>query len=169
MTNNDILRRIRYSLDLKDPQAIALFGLGDIKIDEAQFLALLAKEEDDNYHSCSNEQLLGFLDGLVLQERGPREGGPAPKTEGAEPINNQVFKKLRVALQLKEDDILGLLTLAGFNVRKPELTSLFRKPDHKHFKACGDQFLRNFLQGLALQRRHGAEPSTEEDADVTAE
>ncbi|MBM7456028.1 uncharacterized protein YehS (DUF1456 family) [Oceanisphaera litoralis] len=157
MTNNDILRRVRYALDLPDQQAIALFSLGDVTIDEAQFLALLAKEEDANYHSCSNEQILGFLDGLILKNRGPRQGGPAPRAEQAEPINNQVFKKLRVALELKEEDILGLLSLAGFEVRKPELTSLFRKPGHKHYQACGDQFLRNFLQGLALQRRHGAE------------
>ena len=149
MTNNDILRRVRYSLDLKDAQSLALFAQGGVELDEAQFRALFAKEEDENYHSCSNEQLLGFLDGLVLQERGPREGGPAPKAEGAEPMNNQVFKKLRVALQLKEDDILSLLALAGFIVRNP--------------------FLRNFLQGLALQRRHGAEPNTEQDTDVTAE
>lgn len=157
MTNNDILRRIRYALDIKDKDAISLFGLGNVTIDEAQFLALLAKEEDANYHSCSNEQILGFLDGLILKNRGPREGNPAPRPEQAEPINNQVFKKLRVALELKEEDILGLLALAGFEVRKPELTSLFRKPGHKHYQACGDQFLRNFLQGLALQRRHGAE------------
>lgn len=169
MTNNDILRRVRYSIDIKDAQSLALFAQGGIEINEAQLLALLAKEEDENYHSCSNEQLLGFLDGLVLQERGPREGGPAPKSDGAEPMNNQVFKKLRVALQLKEDDILSLLALAGFIVRKPELTSLFRKPDHKHFKACGDQFLRNFLQGLALQRRHGGEASAEENVEPSAE
>ena len=167
MTNNDILRRVRYALDLKDAQSMALFTQGGVALDEAQFRALLAKEEDDNYHSCSDEQLLGFLDGLVLQERGPREGGSAPKAEGAEPMNNQVFKKLRVALQLKEQDILDLLALAGFIVRKPELTSLFRKPDHKHFKACGDQFLRNFLQGLAMQRRHGGE--AEQDTSLTAE
>ncbi|GGB48481.1 DUF1456 domain-containing protein [Oceanisphaera marina] len=157
MTNNDILRRIRYALDIKDQEAITLFGLGEISIDEPQLLALLAKEEDANYHSCSNEQILGFLDGLILKNRGPREGGPAPKPEQAEPMNNQIFKKLRVALQLKEEDILGLLSLAGFEVRKPELTSLFRKPGHKHYQPCGDQFLRNFLQGLALQRRHGGE------------
>lgn len=157
MTNNDILRRIRYSLDLSDQDTVALFGQGDIEINESQLLSLLAKEEEDNYRSCSNEQLLGFLDGLILHNRGPREGSAPPKPAQAEPMNNQVFKKLRVALELKEEDILSLLSLAGFNVRKPELTSLFRNPSHKHFKACGDQFLRNFLQGLALQRRHGAE------------
>ena len=157
MTNNDILRRIRYSLDLSDQHTVALFGLGGIEITESQLLSLLAKEEEDNYHSCSNEQLLGFLDGLILHNRGPREGSAPPKSAQAEPINNQVFKKLRVGLELKEEDILSLLSLAGFNVRKPELTSLFRNPSHKHFKPCGDQFLRNFLQGLALQRRHGAE------------
>lgn len=157
MTNNDILRRIRYALDLKDADAIALFALGGMTISEDVLLTLLAKEEDANYHSCSNEQLLAFLDGLILQQRGPREGGPVAKAAQAEPMNNQVFKKLRVALQLKEEDILALLTLAGFNVRKPELTSLFRTPGHKHYQACGDQFLRNFLQGLALARRHSGE------------
>lgn len=157
MTNNDILRRVRYALDLSDVRTVAIFALGGIEIDESQLMALLAKEEEANYHHCSNEQLLGFLDGLILHNRGPREGGAPPKPAQAEPINNQVFKKLRVALELKEEDILNLLSLAGFNVRKPELTSLFRNANHKHFKACGDQFLRNFLQGLALQRRHGAE------------
>ncbi|GAA3550169.1 DUF1456 family protein [Zobellella aerophila] len=154
MTNNDILRRIRYALDLPDQQAIELFGLAGIELTEAQLLSLLAKEEEPHYRSCGDEQILGFLDGLILQRRGPKDGDAAPRPAAAEHINNLIFKKLRVALELKEADILAMLALAGFKVSKTELTALFRKPGHKHYQACGDQFLRNFLQGLALHLRH---------------
>lgn len=155
MTNNDILRRIRYALDLPDQQAIELFRLAGIELGQAQLLSLLAKEEEPHFHSCSDGQLLGFLDALILQRRGPRQDGDtAPRPTASEQMNNLIFKKLRVALELKEEDILGMLALAGFKVSKTELTALFRKPGHKHYQACGDQFLRNFLQGLALHLRH---------------
>ncbi|WP_116475474.1 YehS family protein [Zobellella maritima] len=154
MTNNDILRRIRYALDLPDQQAVELFRLAGIELTQDQLLALLAKEEEPHYHSCSDAQILGFLDGLILQRRGPKDGDTAPRPPVSEQINNLIFKKLRVALELKEEDILGMLALAGFKVSKTELTALFRKPGHKHYQACGDQFLRNFLQGLALHSRH---------------
>ncbi|PSJ41212.1 DUF1456 domain-containing protein [Zobellella endophytica] len=154
MTNNDILRRLRYALNLPDAGAIALFRLANTDVTEPQLLAWLAKEDEAHYQSCGDQQLLAFLDGLILQRRGPREGGPVTRPAVAEPVNNLVFKKLRVALELKEEDILAMLAQAGFNVGKSELTSLFRNPGHKHYQQCGDQFLRNFLQGLALRLRH---------------
>jgi uncharacterized protein YehS (DUF1456 family) len=67
--------------------------------------------------------------------------------------NNDILKKLRVALELKDDDIVGILKLAEFDVTKSELTALFRKPDHPNYKECGDQLLRNFLNGLITYKR----------------
>jgi uncharacterized protein YehS (DUF1456 family) len=67
--------------------------------------------------------------------------------------NNDILKKLRVALELKDDDIVDILKLAEFEVTKSELTALFRKPDHPNYKECGDQLLRNFLNGLVTYKR----------------
>lgn len=72
--------------------------------------------------------------------------------------NNDVMKKLRVALSLKDDDIIEIMKLVSFNVSKTELSAIFRKDDHPNFKPCGDQFLRNFLNGLVIYKR-GARPS----------
>jgi len=67
--------------------------------------------------------------------------------------NNDVFKKLRVALMLRDDDILEILKLVDFKVSKSELSALFRKEDHPNYVECGDQILRNFLNGLVIHLR----------------
>ena len=67
--------------------------------------------------------------------------------------NNAILKKLRIALELKEDDMLGILKLANVDISKHELTALFRKEGHKNYKECGDQFLRKFLKGLSIRYR----------------
>ena len=63
------------------------------------------------------------------------------------------MKKLRVALSLKDDDIIEIMKLVNFNVSKTELSAIFRKDDHPNYKPCGDQFLRNFLNGLVIYKR----------------
>ncbi len=67
--------------------------------------------------------------------------------------NNDILKKLRVALELKDDDILHILKLADFEMSKSELNALFRKEDHPNYMPCGDQLLRNFLNGLIIYKR----------------
>lgn len=67
--------------------------------------------------------------------------------------NNDVMKKLRVALQLNDDEIVNILKLADFNITKSELGAIFRKEDHPNYKPCGDQILRNFLNGLIIYKR----------------
>jgi uncharacterized protein YehS (DUF1456 family) len=67
--------------------------------------------------------------------------------------NNDIMKKLRVALQLRDDDIIDILKLVDFNVTKSELGAIFRKEDHANYKPCGDQLLRNFLNGLVIHLR----------------
>ncbi len=70
--------------------------------------------------------------------------------------NNVVLKKLRVAFQLKDVDMHEVFEAAGFPLAKPEMTALFRQAGHKHYRACGDQILRNFLKGLTLRFRPAA-------------
>lgn len=67
--------------------------------------------------------------------------------------NNDILKKLRVALKLKNDDIQNILLLANFNVSISELNAFFRNEDHPNYKECGDQILRNFLNGLIIHLR----------------
>ncbi|QNK62041.1 DUF1456 family protein [Pedobacter sp. PAMC26386] len=67
--------------------------------------------------------------------------------------NNDILKKLRVALELNNEDIIKILELVNFKVTKSELGSFFRSEDHPNFKPCGDQILRNFLNGLVIFKR----------------
>lgn len=67
--------------------------------------------------------------------------------------NNDVFKKLRVALMLRDDEIVEILKLADFKISKSELSAFFRKDDHPNYRECGDQVLRNFLNGLVMHLR----------------
>jgi len=72
--------------------------------------------------------------------------------------NNDILKKLRVALSFKDDDIIEVLKLVDFEISKSELSALFRKEDHEKYMECGDQFLRNFLNGLVIKLR-GPKPT----------
>jgi uncharacterized protein YehS (DUF1456 family) len=95
-----------------------------------------------------------FLDGLILHKRGRKEIKPGEtRKPDSRLTNNTILKKLRIALELKEDDMLGILKLADVDISKSELTALFRKEGHKNYKECGEQFLRKFLKGLSIRYR----------------
>ncbi len=72
--------------------------------------------------------------------------------------NNEVLKKLRVALSLNNEQIVEICDLVGFKLTKSELGDMLRKEDHPNFKKCGDQILRNFLNGLVIYKRGPREP-----------
>ncbi len=154
MINSDVLRSIRYMLDLSDSKVVEITQLADVDfpIDKTDVQAFLKKEEEEGYVECSNTVLAHFLDGLVLHYRGKNEGQP-PRAVEKRVTNNVVLKKLRVAFELKDADMHQIFEDAGFPVSRPELTALFRQADHKNFRLCGDQLLRNFLKGLTLRVR----------------
>ncbi len=81
--------------------------------------------------------------------------------------NNDIFKKLRVALKLRDDDIVKILELVDFRITKSELGAFFRNEDHPKYKNCGDQILRNFLNGLVIHLR-GPMPKKETKPKSTA-
>ncbi|MBI4687966.1 MAG: DUF1456 family protein [Nitrospirae bacterium] len=149
MTNNDILRRIRYIFDFNDSKMIALFGLADHKVTRAQISDWLKKDDDPAFQKCSDTQLAIFLNGLINDRRGKKEG-PQPEPE-QRLTNNIIFRKLKIALDLKAVDILEILSLAGVRISEHELSAFFRRPDHKHYRDCKDQILRNFLKGVQLK------------------
>jgi len=154
MINNDVLRSVRYMLDLSDNKVVEIAKLSDadIPIDKTDVQAFLKKDDEEGYAECSNQVLAHFLDGLVFHYRGKDESLP-PRPIEKRVTNNVVMKKLRVAFQLKDVDMHQAFQDAGFPISKPELTALFRQPGHKNFRLCGDQLLRNFLKGLTLRVR----------------
>ncbi len=154
MTNNDILRRIRYIFDFDDSKMIALFGLADLEVTRGQISDWLKKDDDPAYQECSDTQLAIFLNGLINDKRGKKEGlQPKPETRLT---NNIIFRKLRIALNLKDEDILEMLALTNMQMSKHELSAFFRKKDHKHYRECKNQILRNFLKGMQIKYRDQA-------------
>ncbi|OBT13406.1 hypothetical protein A9264_06980 [Vibrio sp. UCD-FRSSP16_10] len=151
MTNNDILRRIRYTFDLKDADMINVFAAADETVTRSQVINWLKKEEDEQFCKMIDKELAIFLNGFINIKRGKREG-EQPKPE-SRLTNNMIFMKLRIALNMKAEDILETLQRADFNLSKHELSAFFRKPENKHYRECKDQILRNFLMGVQLQLR----------------
>lgn len=151
MNNNDVLRRLRYALNIKDKVMLEMFNFSGNKLSQNDIALLLLKEEDEKLLECSDEDMSTFLDGLITNRRGPSPN--QPPAEKTRLTNNVILKKIRIALEFKENDMLKVLYLGGLSVSKSELSALFRKQDHKNYKPCGDQFLRYFLKGLTIKLR----------------
>lgn len=154
MINNDILRSIRYMLDLSDNKVIELIRLADpdSTIGKEDVRAFLLREDEPGHVALDDPLMARFLDGLVIHRRG-RDDSLPPRPAEKRLNNNVVLKKLRVAFQFTDVDMHRAFADAGFPLSKPELSALFRQPGHKNFRLCGDQLLRNFLKGLTLRVR----------------
>jgi uncharacterized protein YehS (DUF1456 family) len=162
MMTNDVLRSVRYMLDFADMHVVNIMKMADFDASPEDVATWLKKEDDAGYVPCPPVALTHFLDGLIIFRRGKKEDAPVvPVVSNAfdkdvdhnNINNNVVLKKLRVAFELKEDDLHAIMEKAGFRISKPELSALFRNKKHKNYRACGDQFLRNFLKGLTLCMR----------------
>lgn len=152
MNHNDVLRSLRYMINVNDAQMVEIIGLSGLKVALADVVAYLKKEEEPGFVRCPDRVMAHFLDGLVIHKRGRDESRPPLPVE-VPVTNNSILKKLRVAFELKEDDLHAVLKAANFPVSKPELSALFRKVGHENYRPCGDQLLRNFLKGLTLRVR----------------
>ena len=154
MNNNDTLRMFRYALDLSDKAMLELFQLSDYALDRTDLDAFLKREEEEGCIICSDHVVELFFDGLILQRRGPQKNPPAePKAPAPKLNNNEVLKKIKIALQLTSEDMQVILLSAGMALSKSEFNALLQRKSHKNYKLCGDQVLRNFLKGLALKYR----------------
>lgn len=146
MTNNDIIRRIRYTFNYNDAKMIEIFALAGLEITRAQMNAWLKKEDDPDFEELVDKPLATFLNGFIIEKRGKKEG-EQPKPE-KRLTNNAIFRKLKIALNLKDDDILGILELVDMRISKHELSAFFRNPEQEQYRECKDQILRNFVYGL---------------------
>ncbi|MFZ3152761.1 DUF1456 family protein [Pseudomonas sp.] len=152
MLNNDVLRSLRYTLDISDAQMLDIIKLSGKQVAPNDLAAMLKKEDEEGFIPCDDELMAHFLDGLVFFKRGKDDSRPAQPLE-LPVTNNMVLKKLRVAFELKEDDMHTIMNSVDCPVSKPEMSALFRKFGHSNYRTCGDQFLRNFLKGLTLRIR----------------
>jgi len=154
MTNNDIMRRIRYTFDFDDSKMIAIFAAAGFDATREQISDLLKKEDEPAYKECSDTVLAIFLNGLINDKRGKKDGDqPEPENKLT---NNIIFTKLKIALNLKADEILDMLNMVDVDISKHELSAFFRKSTHKNYRVCQDQVLRNFLKGMQLKYRDNA-------------
>jgi uncharacterized protein YehS (DUF1456 family) len=172
MTNNYILRRIRYTFDFNDKTMIAIWALADTVVTREEISVWLKKDEDPEFKNCSDRNMAIFLNGLINKFRGKIEGPQhAPDSRNN---NNNILRKLKIALNLNEDEVLAILALAEMELGKSELTAFFRKEGHKHYRRLQDQMLRRFLQGMEMKYKKpvseaSAEPSESFASDpVTA-
>ena len=161
MTNNTVIRSLRYMLEINNPKIIEICKLGGIEVLKNDVHAFMRNEEDPEYLECNDEIMAHFLNGIVIFKRGKDETRPAMPIE-LPMSNNQILKKLKVTFELKEEDLLALITSTGFSFGKSELSSFLRKKDHRNYRPCGDQVLRYFLKGLTLKLRHVPDPEQSE-------
>jgi len=144
---NEILYRIQKALNLTTEEMLEAYKLEAYKMDASHLESLLKRHQDDGFSLATYEELGVFLDGLVTLKRGPSPKKPNDD-EAVELTNNLILKKLRIALELKEAETEIIFGLADVELSKLQLASLFRKEGHKNFRACSDELLMAFLDGL---------------------
>lgn len=146
-TTNEILYRIQKALNLTIEEMLKAYELEDYKMEASHLESLLKRRQDIGFVQASYEELGVFLDGLVTLKRGLSPKKPNDD-DTVELTNNLILKKLRIALELKEPETEIIFGLADVELSKQQLSALFRKEGHKNFKACSDELLMAFLDGL---------------------
>ncbi len=130
---------------------LSIFQLGGHEGNQTELTSWLAREGEADFALCEDQTFARFLNGLIIKNRGPKgDGIPEPESSLN---NNIILKKLKIALNLQADDVLEILKLNDFALSKHELSSLFRRPDHKNYRECQVQLLRNFLDGMEKRYR----------------
>jgi len=151
MTNNDIIRRLRYAFEFNDEQMIEIFAMAEHKVTRAQVTDWLKKDDDAQFKELSDKELAIYLNGFINSRRGKKDG-PQPNPE-EELTNNIILRKLKIALNLIDEDIIEILIVGGSKISKHQLSAFFRKPKHTKYMVLQNQLLRNFIKGLQLKYR----------------
>lgn len=158
MRNNDVIQSIRYMLDLNHAQIAEILKLRGYDPKREEVESIFNEDglsDEELYENDSSHKLMAyFLDGLIFHLRGKSDKHP-PRPIKTPVNNNDVLKKLRVAFKFRDDDIRDILKSTGFSISKSEVNALFRDPNHKNYRICGDQVLRYFLKGLTMRVRKG--------------
>ncbi len=156
MTNNDVLRSLRYALELDPSTLLRFFAEADVQMTLPTLASLLKSEDEPGFAALPDKLFARFLDGLIVAQRGRRESpSTGERSRPARIHNNHVLRSLKIAFELRDVDIIAIMEMAGVALSKAELSALFRREDHRNYQPCGDQFLRQFLRGLGMWHRAG--------------
>ena len=151
MNNNDILRTLRYTFDLNDFFMMDIFAKGGLTVTREEVNNWLKREDDEQFKAIYDKDLAAFLNGFIILKRGPKEDGVPVAEKSLD--NNMILRKLKIALNMKDEDMLEVFAEKGFRLGRHELSAFFRNPSQAQYRQCKDQVLRNFLQGLQLKLR----------------
>lgn len=151
MENNDILRRLRFTLNFNNSKMKEVFAEADQDVEISDIKNWLKKDDDPSVVLMPDVMLATFLNGLIITKRGKREGPqPVPETVLT---NNLVLKKLKIAFDLQSDDMLEIYDQIDKGISPHELSAFFRSTNSSKYRECNDQYLRNFLTGLQVRYR----------------
>lgn len=163
MENIDILKRLRYALDIKDSDMAEIFKLGGVMQTKAQVQELLAFKADSDTDSlkniCNNHMLESFLNGFITFKRGRKEAKPGESEkpnfliEDDRNVNNVFLKKVKIALAFTGEDMLAAFKAGGAELSNGELSALLRREGQRNYKVCGDRYIKVFLKGLGERYR----------------
>ncbi|NQZ20425.1 MAG: DUF1456 family protein [Colwellia sp.] len=148
MINNDILRRLSTLLGFDDEKVRAVFKLNSCDITAEQMVCFFKEKDDVDYVELLDVELASFLNGLIVEKRGAKEGPQAVPEQTLS--NNAIFNKLKIAFSLQADEVIGTLELAELSLTKYELSAFFRNVNNKHYRDCSDDVLSTFIKGLKI-------------------
>lgn len=165
MNNNDVLRRLRYTFNFNDKKMVEIFLSAGEDVSREQISQWLKKDDDNDFSALLDTKLAVFLNGFINVKRGKKTGDIAIPEKRL--TNNIILTKIKIALNLQAEDLILLLDSVGFRLNKPELSAFFRKIDHKHYRECKDQVLRNLLQ--AIDKKYHVERTTKQTNPKSAD
>ena len=149
MDNNVVFKSILSIFNLDEPKVVEIYNLLEVQVTEDKVKSWNKNHLDSAFAAIKDVEFSTFLNALICEKRGKKEG-PQPQPEQIM-NNNIIFKKLKIALNLKNEDIANILNSVNVSVNSYELTSFFRKHDHKNYRSIKDSLLRDFLKALELK------------------
>jgi uncharacterized protein YehS (DUF1456 family) len=166
LTNNDILLQISHTFNLTNDAIAEIFALENMKVSDETVAGWLSNTtssselqleldqepshelQPDLKSAITDIELATFLNGFITLKRGKRENGQAPVKNIMN--NNLVLMKLRIALDLKAEDLVELFEKVDLPLSKHEISAFFRKPNNKHYRVCKDVTLQKFFESVAV-------------------
>lgn len=154
MNNNYVFRYLRGVLSEGEADMVKIFASAEAQVSEEAVQAWGANKYASNFKKMTDPHMAAFLNGLINHLRGKKDGAqPAPQRSLN---NNLVLTKLKIAFDLKAEDLQQVFELAGQPMNKHDLNALFRKPNNKHYRSCKDETLTYFLEGIKIRQHNMA-------------
>ena len=149
MNNSDVLRNIRYIFNFNDEKMMKMCGYDGVEATRTEISAWLKKDEDPDFIEIPDRNLSIFLNSFIELKRGKKEGATMQPDKYLN--NNIILRKLKIALNLKTEDMVEIFKYVGMKVSPHEINAFFRKPDQRQYRKCLDQFLRKFIHGMSIK------------------